>query len=124
MTARFATIAFLTTGIRGITAQTAARRWTERMTKMYNNNRDVDANCCVNVPEPHPSLNDSIREIMEKACKAREMAFDIYKNLFGEMPNNFESMKVECANDALININQIEIETLDILLSVINGVGA
>ena len=27
MTARFATISFLTTGIRGTTAQTAARRW-------------------------------------------------------------------------------------------------
>ena len=29
MTARFATISFLTTGIRGTTAQTAAQRWTD-----------------------------------------------------------------------------------------------
>lgn len=90
---------------------------------MYNNNCVVDEKCCVNGPEQNQSLKDAICEITENACKEREMAFAIYKNLFGEMPNNFESMKVECAHDALINIKQIERETLDILLSVINRMG-
>ena len=90
---------------------------------MYNDNCKQEA-CAV--PVPADSMKNVILEIHENALKAREMAFDIYKNLFGTgtLPSGAEDgAKIECALDALTDIKRIEIETLDVLYAVIEKIG-
>ena len=90
---------------------------------MYNDNCKQEG-CAV--PVPVDSMKNVILEIHENAVKAREMAFDIYKNLFGTgtLPSSVEAgAKIDCAFDAITDIKKIEIETLEVLYSVIGRIG-
>ena len=88
---------------------------------MYNDNCKKEG--CV-APVPADSMKNVILEIHENALKAREMAFDIYKKLFGTLPSGAEDgAKIDCAFDALTDIKRIEIETLDVLYAVIEKIG-
>lgn len=89
---------------------------------MYNDNCKTDATCCA-VQAPADSMKSTICEIHDHAMKAREMAFDIYKKLFGTMPSDPDNPKIECAFDALNGINRIEKDTLEILCAVIQRIG-
>ena len=88
---------------------------------MYNDNCKQEG---CSVPVPADSMKNVILEIHENALKAREMAFDIYKKLFGTLPSGAEDgAKIDCALDALTDIKRIEIETLDVLYAVIEKIG-
>ena len=88
---------------------------------MYNDN--CKQNDCVN-PVPVDSMKNVILEIHDNALKAREAAFNIFKNLFGTVPSSTaDSEKIDCAFDALTDIKRIEIETLDVLYAVIEKIG-
>ena len=88
---------------------------------MYNDNcKQEDGS----VPAPVDSMKNVILEIHDHAMKAREMAFDIYKKLFGTLPSGAEDVaKIDCAIDALTDIKKIDIETLDVLYAVIEKIG-
>ena len=88
---------------------------------MYNDNCKQDG--CV-APVPVDSMKNVILEINDNALKAREMAFDIYKKLFGTLPSGAEDgAKIDCALDALTDIKRIEIDTLEVLCAVIGRIG-
>ena len=88
---------------------------------MYNDNCKQEV-CAV--PEPADSMKNVILEIHENALKAKEVAFCIYKNLFGALPSSVvDGAKIDCAFDALTDIKRIEIETLDVLYDVIRRIG-
>ena len=88
---------------------------------MYNDNCKKEG--CV-APLPVDSMKNVILEIHDNAMKAREMAFDIYKKLFGILPSGAEDgAKIDCAFDALTDIKRIEVETLEVLYSVIEKIG-
>ena len=88
---------------------------------MYNDNCKQEG---CSVPVPADSMKNVILEIHENALKAREMAFDIYKKLFGTLPSSADDgAKIDCAFDALADIKRIEIETLDVLYAVIEKIG-
>ena len=87
---------------------------------MYNDNCKQEG---CSVPVPVDSMKNVILEIHDHAMKAREMAFDIYKKLFGTMPSDSDNPKIECAFDALIDINRIEKDTLEALYAVIGRIG-
>ena len=88
---------------------------------MYNDNCKQDG--CV-APVPVDSMKNVILEIHDNALKEREMAFDIYKKLFGTLPSGAEDgTKIDCALDALTDIKRIEIDTLDVLHAVIEKIG-
>ena len=88
---------------------------------MYNDNCKQEG--CV-VPEPVDSMKNVIVEIQDNAFKAREMALDIHKKLFGTLSSSVEAgAKIDCALDALTDIKRIEIETLDVLYAVIEKIG-
>ena len=88
---------------------------------MYNDNCKQEG--CV-APVPVDSMKNVILEIHDHAMKAREMAFDIYKKLFGTLPSGADDVaKIDCALDALTDIKRIEIETLDVLYAVIGRIG-
>ena len=88
---------------------------------MYNDNCKQEV---CSVPVPVDSMKNVILEIHDHAMKAREMAFDIHKKLFGTLPSSAEDgAKIDCALDALTDIKRIEIETLDVLYAVIEKIG-
>ena len=88
---------------------------------MYNDNCKQEG--CV-APVPVDSMKNIILEITDNAFKAREMAFEIYKKLFGTLPSGAkDGAKIDCALDALTDIKRIEIETLDVLYAVIGRIG-
>ena len=89
---------------------------------MYNDTCKTDS-CCV--PEPVASMKNIVIEIHDHAMKAREMSFDIYKKLFGEIPSEkiYDKNEIECAFDALVDINRIEMDTLEALYAVIGRIG-
>ena len=88
---------------------------------MYNDNCKQEA--CT-VPVPTDSMKNVILEIHENALKAREVAFCIYKNLFGALPSSaVDGAKIDCALDALTDIKRIEIETLEVLYAAIEKIG-
>ena len=65
---------------------------------MYNDNCKQEG---CSVPVSVDSMKNVIVEIQDNAFKAREMAFDIYKKLFGTLPSSAEDgAKIECAFDA------------------------
>ena len=90
---------------------------------MYNDVCNAGESCCDSVKEPVDSMKNTICEIHDKTVKAREMAYDIYRKLFGIIPSNAEDMKVDCAFDALIDINRIERDILETLYAVIERLG-
>ena len=88
---------------------------------MYNDNCKQEV--CV-APVPVDSMKNVIVEIQDNAFKAREMAFDIYKKLFGTLPSSVDDgAKIDCAFDALTDIKRIEIDTLEVLYAVIGRIG-
>ena len=88
---------------------------------MYNDNCKQEG-CAV--PVPVDSMKNVIVEIQDNAFKAREMAFDIYKKLFGTLPSSADDgAKIDCAFDALADIKRIEMDTLEVLYSVIGRIG-
>ena len=88
---------------------------------MYNDNCKQEG---CSVPVPVDSMKNVILGIHDNALKAREMAFDIYKKLFGTLPSGVDdTAKIDCAFDALTDIKRIEIETLDVLYAVIEKIG-
>lgn len=89
---------------------------------MCNDACKTDA-CCV--PEPVASMKNIVIEIHDHAVKARQIAFDIYKKLFGEIQSEQICYKneIECAFDALVDINRIERDTLEVLFAVIGRIG-
>ena len=90
---------------------------------MYNDNCKQEG-CSVQVPVD--SMKNVILEIHDHAMKARQMAFDIYKKLFGAIPDDvgvYKEKAVGCAFDALIDICRIEKETLEVLFAVIERIG-
>lgn len=90
---------------------------------MYNDNCKQEG-CAV--PVPVDSMKNVIVEIQDNAFKAREMAFGIYKNLFGTgtLPSSVDAgAKIDCAFDALTDIKRIEMETLEVLYAVIGRIG-
>ena len=88
---------------------------------MYNDNCKQEG---CSVPVPADSMKNIIVEIQDNAFKAREMAFDIYKKLFGTLPSSVDDgAKIDCAFDALTDIKRIEIDTLDVLYAVIGRIG-
>ena len=85
---------------------------------MYNDNCKQEG--CVD------SMKNVILEIHDRAMKARQMAFDIYKKLFGVIPNDVgvdKDKAVGCAFDSLFDINGIEKDTLEVLYAVIGRIG-
>ena len=88
---------------------------------MYNDNCKQEG---CSVPVPADSMKNVILEIHDRAMKAREMAFDIYKKLFGTIPSDVvEGESVGCAFDALFDINGIEKDTMEVLYAVIGRIG-
>ena len=90
---------------------------------MYNDNCKQEG-CAVQVPVD--SMKNVILEIHDHAMKARQMAFDIYKKLFGAIPDDVgvdKDKAVGCAFDALFDINGIEKDTLEVLYAVIGRIG-
>ena len=90
---------------------------------MYNDNCKQEG--CV-APVPVDSMKNVILEIHDHAMKARQMAFDIYKKLFGAIPGDVgvdKDKAVGCAFDALFDINGIEKDTLEVLYAVIGRIG-
>ena len=88
---------------------------------MYNDNCKQEG-CAV--PVPVDSMKNVILEIHDHATKAREMAFDIHKKLFGTLPSSAEDGEnIDCAFDAITDIKRIEIDTLDVLYAVIGRIG-
>ena len=89
---------------------------------MYNDACKTDA-CCA--PKPVDSMKNIVIEIHDHAMKARQIAFDIYKKLFGEIPSDqiCDKNGIECAFDALVDINRIEVATLEVLYDVIGRIG-
>ena len=87
---------------------------------MYNDACKTDA-CCA--PEPVDSMRNIVGEIHDRAMKARQMAFDIYKKLFGEIKDEGVEGEVNCAFDVLGKINRMEKETLEVLYAVIERIG-
>ena len=88
---------------------------------MYNDNCKQEG---CSVPVPVDSMKNIIVEIQDNAFKAREMAFDIYKKLFGTLPSSVDDgAKIDCAFDALTDIKRIEIDTLEVLYAVIGRIG-
>ena len=95
----------------------------EKGNNMYNDNCKQEV---CSVPVPTDSMKNVILEIHENALKAREMAFDIYKNLFGTgtLPSSVDAgAKIECAFDAITDIKRIESDTLEVLYAVIGRIG-
>ena len=88
---------------------------------MYNDNCKQEG---CSVPVTVDSMKNVIVEIQDNAFKAREMAFDIYKKLFGTLPSSVDDgAKIDCAFDALTDIKRIEIDTLEVLCAVIGRIG-
>ena len=90
---------------------------------MYNDNCKQEG---CSVPVPVDSMKNVILEIHDHTTKARQMAFDIYKKLFGAIPSDVgvdKDKSVECALDALFNINGMEKETLEVLYAIIEKIG-
>ena len=88
---------------------------------MYNDNCKQEG-CAV--PVPVDSMKNVIVEIQDNAFKARGMAFDIYKKLFGTLPSSVDDgAKIDCAFDALTDIKRIEKDTLEVLYAVIGRIG-
>ena len=90
---------------------------------MYNDNCKQE-DCAV--PVPVDSMKNVILEIHDHAMKARQMAFDIYKKLFGAIPDDVgvdKDKAVGCAFDALFDITGIEKDTLEVLYAVIGRIG-
>ena len=90
---------------------------------MYNDNCKQEV---CSAPVPVDSMKNVILEIHDHAMKARQMAFDIYKKLFGAIPDDVgvdKDKAVGCAFDALFDINGIEKDTLEVLYSVIGRIG-
>ena len=88
---------------------------------MYNDNCKPEG-CAV--PAPVDSMKNIVAEIYDCAVKEREMVFDIHRKLFGKIPIDVNDDKeVGCAFDALIDINRIETETLEVLYVVIGRIG-
>ena len=89
---------------------------------MYNDNCKPEG---CSVPVSTDSMKNLILEIHDRAMKARQMAFDIYKKLFGESPSDqiCDKDEIECAFDALGKINRMEKETLEVLYAVIEKIG-
>lgn len=90
---------------------------------MYNDNCKQEG---CSVPVPVDSMKNVMLEIHDQAMKARQMAFDIYKKLFGAIPCDVGADKdsaVGCAFNALLDINGIEKDTLEVLCAVIERIG-
>ena len=90
---------------------------------MYNDNCKQEG-CAV--PVPVDSMKNVISEIHDHAMEARQMAFDIYKKLFGAIPDDVgvdKDKAVGCAFDALFDITGIEKDTLEVLYAVIGRIG-
>lgn len=88
---------------------------------MYNDNCKQEV-CAV--PVPADSMKNVILEIHENALKAREVAFCIYKNLFGALPSSAaDGAKIDCAFDALTDIKRIEMDILEVLYAVSGRIG-
>ena len=87
---------------------------------MYNDNCKTEL---CNDSGPVDSMRNIVGEIHDHAMKARQMAFDIYKKLFGEIKDEGVEREVNCAFDALVNINRMEKETLEVLYAVIERIG-
>ena len=88
---------------------------------MYNDNCKQEG---CSVPVPVDTMKNIIVEIQDNAFKARELAFDIYKKLFGTLPSSVDDgAKIDCAFDALTDIKRIEIDTLEVLYAVIGRIG-
>ena len=88
---------------------------------MYNDNCKQEG---CSVPVPVDSMKNVMLEIHDQAMKARQMASDIYKKLFGTIPSDVvEGESVGCAFDALFDINGIEKDTLEVLYAVIGRIG-
>ena len=90
---------------------------------MYNDNCKQEG---CSVPVPVDSMKNVILEIYDHAMKARQMAFDIYKKLFGAIPGDVgvdKDKAVGCAFDALFDINGMEKDTLEVLYAVIGRIG-
>ena len=88
---------------------------------MYNDHCKQEG-CAV--LEPVDSMKNIVVGIHDHAVKAREMAFDIHKKLFGTIQIDVNDDKeAGCAFDALIDINRIEKETLEVLYAVIGRIG-
>ena len=90
---------------------------------MYNDNCKQEG---CSVPVPVDSMKNVILEIHDHAMKARQMAFDIYKKLFGVIPNDVgvdKDKAVGGAFDALFDINGMEKDTLEVLYAVIGRIG-
>lgn len=90
---------------------------------MYNDNCKQEV-CAV--PVPVDSMKNVILEIHDHAMKAKQMAFDIHKTLFGTILSDrdvVEDKAAESALGALFDINGIERETLEILYAVIEKIG-
>ena len=88
---------------------------------MYNDNCKTEL---CNDPGPVDPMRNIVGEIHDRAMKARQMAFDIYKKLFGEIKDEGVEGEVNCAFDALGKINRMEKETLEVLCAVIERIGA
>ena len=87
---------------------------------MYNDNCKQEG---CSVPVPADSMKNVILEIHDRAMKARQMAFDIYKKLFGEIKDEGVEGEVNCAFDVLGKINRMEKDTLEVLYAVIERIG-
>lgn len=89
---------------------------------MYNDTCKTDA-CCA--PEPIDSMKNIVIKIYDQAMKTRQVAYDIYKKLFGEIPSDpiCDKNEIECAFDTLVDISRTEGVTLEILHAVIGRIG-
>ena len=88
---------------------------------MYNDNCKQEG---CSVPVPVDSMKNVISEIHDHAFRAREIVFDIHKKLFGTLPSSADDVaKIDCAFDALTDIKRIEMDTLEVLYSVIGRIG-
>lgn len=88
-------------------------------------NDNTNYGCAVNTLEPAPcgGMKQTIMILSDEVKKARDLAFEIEKELFGDKPQNPENQReITCAQDALNECRSIAEQNLEILNDILRGI--
>lgn len=81
--------------------------------------------CCEKgcVPSTIDGMKQTIMILSDEVKKARDLAFEIEKELFGDKPQNPENQReITCAQDALNECRSIAEQNLEILNDILRGI--
>lgn len=94
----------------------------ERRAKMNDN---TNYGCAVNACDPAPcgGMKQTVMILSDEVRKARELIFEIQKELFGDKPQNpVQPHDIMCAQDALDECKSIAEQNLEILNDILRGI--